>query len=368
MHIFIEKDALNYEVGKEVFQKFKKAKIIENYEGFFEKRYTRAESISLGKKFLFVLPFKGRFFRKCPGTPNYICCGYRIFHFAEGCPLDCTYCILQCYFNNPGIKLWANLLEEGFTELKKALVLYKKLNKVLRIGTGEFADSLALESFYPVTQKLCYLWKEIDPLAVIEFKTKVALSEEFFKSIPSDPRIIFSWSVNTERIIKTEERGTASLERRFKSALLACEHGFSIAFHFDPIIYYEAAEKEYPEVLNHILKTFPLDQIAWISFGTLRYPHHLKEIAEKRFSHTKIYSWEFVEGLDKKQRYFKKLRERIYSSFAPLFKTYKNRVYFYFCMESEEIWGKFLYPFKDSKDLVNYLDKSALYLCQKGEN
>lgn len=363
MEIFIEKNSLNFKLVKEIQKKYQ-VQIIPSYEEFKWEIKSFPELITIGKKRLFLINYKGSFFKPCPGTKSYFCCGYKIFHFGEGCPLDCSYCILQVYLNRPGLKIWANLIEEGLPELAKILNFYKEKKQVLRIGTGEFADSLALENVAKVSQILINFWKELDPLAILELKTKIFLSKNYFSKLKPDPRIIFAWSVNTEKIINEEEKGTASLSSRLKSAQIAANYGFTVAFHFDPIIFYETAEEEYPKVLEKILNIIPLDKIAWISFGTLRYPKELKDIAERRFPFTKVYSQEFIEGLDKKRRYFIDLRKRLYNSFKKLLNDVKDKVTFYFCMEGKTIWEEILNKKITSSFEVAYLlDKVALKLC-----
>ncbi len=363
MEVIVEKSALPYSLTQKIIEKYPYS-VISSYENFPWEPKPYADLLSIGKKRLFIMHYKGKFFRKCPGTKNYFCCGYKIFHFAEGCPLDCTYCILQCYFNRPGIKLWGNLLEDGLKELEDVLNWYKKEKKVLRIGTGEFADSMALEPICNVSETLINFWQVKDPYAVLELKTKVALSEEYYKKFKPDPRIIFAWSVNTEKIVKNEEKMAASFEKRLESAKLAVKHGFTVAFHFDPIIFYPDAEKEYPKILERILNKIPPERIAWISLGTLRYPKELKEIAEARFPETKIYSYEFIEGLDGKKRYFIDLRKKLYNSFKTIIKSVENQVTFYFCMERERTWEEVLEKnISGSDGVAAILDRVAIKLC-----
>ena len=57
---------------------------------------------------LYLKHYKGRFLRHCPGTSHYRCCGYQIIHIGENCPLRCSYCILQAYFQDRVLKVWAN--------------------------------------------------------------------------------------------------------------------------------------------------------------------------------------------------------------------------------------------------------------------
>lgn len=364
MKLIVENSALPFQLTQEILKNFPSYQLIEDYEDFKWNIDREEDLITLGKKVLFITHFKGDFIKPCPGTQNYLCCGYQIFHIGEGCPLDCSYCILQLYLNRPGLKIWGNLLEDGLEQLKSHLREHKNKRKILRIGTGEFTDSLALEGITHISEKLINFWREESPFGVLELKTKVALKEEFFQRLKGDPRVIFAWSINTEKIIHSEERGTASLRARLESAKHAIKYGFSVAFHFDPIILYERASEEYPALLETILNNFPNERIAWISFGTLRFPKSLKEIAQKRFPSTQIYTEEFIEGLDQKRRYFIDQRKKLYLSFKKWIEESKEFVTYYFCMESERIWKEVLgEDIQSSENLAEKLDKAALRLC-----
>ena len=91
---------------------------------------------------LYLKEYKGKFLRFCPGTRAYHCCGYRIIHIGENCPMRCSYCILQAYFQDRILKIWANQ-DALFSELGNAFGADQ--NTRYRVGTGEFTDSLALE-------------------------------------------------------------------------------------------------------------------------------------------------------------------------------------------------------------------------------
>jgi hypothetical protein len=57
---------------------------------------------------IYLKHYRGRFLRPCPATRQYRCCGYQIIHIGENCPLNCSYCILQAYFQDRILKVWAN--------------------------------------------------------------------------------------------------------------------------------------------------------------------------------------------------------------------------------------------------------------------
>lgn len=89
-----------------------------------------------------VVHFKGRFWRSCPGTKIYECCGYQIVHIGIQCSLDCTYCILQSYFESPNLRIFGNT-EDLLAEVQA--VPSSSPQKLFRAGTGEFTDSLLLD-------------------------------------------------------------------------------------------------------------------------------------------------------------------------------------------------------------------------------
>ena len=66
----------------------------------------------LGKENLELASFPGEFLKPCPGTRGYICCGYQILQVGRGCPLDCSYCILQAYFEAQHQVVFINLREK----------------------------------------------------------------------------------------------------------------------------------------------------------------------------------------------------------------------------------------------------------------
>ena len=72
--------------------------------------------------------------------------------------------------------------------------------------------------------------------------------------------------------------------------------------------------------------------------GSLRYPPNLKEIAQKRFPNTKIFTGEQIIGLDGKSRYIKPLRKKMYKFIHQELTQKLDSPFIYFCMESEDLW------------------------------
>jgi len=111
----------------------------------------RSDDFDLDKGTLRLLSFPGELLKPCPGTREYLCCGYQILNIGTNCPMDCSYCILQAYFNQPCLRVFVNV-EQQLEAIGRALHLSGA--RIFRIGTGEFTDSLALDPIVKWTQVL----------------------------------------------------------------------------------------------------------------------------------------------------------------------------------------------------------------------
>jgi spore photoproduct lyase len=136
-----------------------------------------------------------------------------------------------------------------------------------------------------------------------------------------------------------EELRTSTLVQRLEAAAKCASWGYPLSFHFDPIIAHDNWQEGYEHTIEVLFSTVPKSAIRWISLGGFRYLPKLKDIATGRFPHSTIFYHEFIEGLDKKQRYFRPLRSRIYKTmYQKLSQVADPGTCIYFCMESDEIW------------------------------
>ena len=124
------------------------------------------DPIAAGKGVLAISRFHGPFLKKCPGTQGFVCCNYAVINTVTGCPLDCSYCILQAYLETKEPVYFTN-----FEDLEKELLEISRTQRYLRIGTGELTDSLALDPQTNFSQKILSIFEKF-PGIVFEFKTK----------------------------------------------------------------------------------------------------------------------------------------------------------------------------------------------------
>jgi spore photoproduct lyase len=315
------------------------------------------DPIRHGKQVLYLTRNQGAFIKDCPGTRHYTCCGYRILNVGTFCVMDCSYCILQAYFHPPVLQYFVNHSEMS-AELQRCFAA----PAVQRLGTGEFTDSLIWELWTPSCVRLIRMFAEQDH-AVLELKTKTTATDRLLE-LAHNRKTILAWSLNTERIIRTEERGTASLDARLKTAALCAEHGYPVAFHFDPMMIYDGCEADYREAVERLFRAVDPQHIVWISMGSLRYMTDLKPIIQRRFPESTIPYGEFISGLDGKMRYFKPLRMKLFRELAAAIRRQAPGVCLYLCMEDEEVWRDALgFDPAERGGLKRMLDESAARHC-----
>jgi spore photoproduct lyase len=235
-------------------------------------------------------------------------------------------------------------------------------SKIQRIGTGEFTDSLIWEPFSKITKDLVPRFAD-QSRAVLELKTKTVEIQNLHQ-YDHNRKTILAWSLNTPRIIASEERNTTSLEQRLAAAKQCQDMGYPLAFHFDPVVLYEGCEREYQQVVEDLFSAVSQDHVVWISIGTFRFMPDLKSILQKRFPDSKIPYGEFITGLDNKMRYFKPLRMAFYRKMVQWIQKAAPKVLIYYCMEDDEIWRKTLgFIPSERGGLPSMLDRSAMDHC-----
>ena len=353
--IFVERRILHYPATQRILKKLPRLTpiIFDDLSKFMAQYSINLQQHDTTDKPLVLAFQKSEFLKKCPGTRNYICCGYQILNLVNNCDINCSYCILQGYFNSPFIIVYVNI-EDMFTELTEKL--NSQPEKSFRIGTGELADSLSIDHLLGFSSQLVSFFADKEN-AIIELKTKSTQIENFI-DVNHKGRTVVSWSLNTNKIIENEESFAPTLEERLTAAEQCQQRGFKLAFHFDPLIYYNEWQEDYRNVVERIFELIKPENIMWISLGALRYPPHLDQIIRQTHPQSKIVYGELFPGKDGKLRYFKSIRIEMFGKMYQWLKNIASHVFIYLCMESSEVWQKsFGWTPKTSAGLKGLMDK-----------
>ncbi len=287
-----------------------------------------------GRRAVHLTREPGRFLRDCPCSPGVVRCGYWILSPVFQCPFGCAYCFLRFYAPDAPLTVYANL-EDAEREFREALGRWPG---GVRVGTGEFGDSLALD---PWTHHSAWLVELVrpHPRVLLELKTKSDRIGALVERPPAS-NVVVAWSVNPPGIVHSEEPGTAPLEARLRSAAEAARAGYRVAFHFDPVIRVPGWETAYARVVEALFDAVPPERVAWVSLGTLRFPRRFLEKWGARLRGRSAYFAEFVQGPDGKLRYPWFQRREVYRRLVgELRRRGGGRLRIYLCMETPEMWG-----------------------------
>ncbi len=357
--LFIEETIADHPLTRDIRARVgeAKARIVQDARPVYDAVRSAPDPIARGKEILFLTRNRGPFVRECPGTRQYTCCGYRILHVGTYCVMDCAYCILQSYFHPPVLQLFVN-----HDDMNRELAALFGEDRISRIGTGEFTDSLIWERWTPLGEALVSAFSG-QQRAVLELKTKTAAIDRLL-GLEHRRKTILAWSLNTERVVREQERKTAPVAQRLAAAARCVEAGYPVAFHFDPMMIYDGCEAEYRRVVDALFERIAPSHIVWISLGTFRFMPALKPILERRFPASKLVYGEFVSGLDGKMRYFSPLRTGLYRAVADAIRRHAPALAIYLCMEDEKTWQRALgHSPSGNEGLARMLDRAAVEHC-----
>ncbi len=293
----------------------------------------RRSGNAANKSQLLISSYRGRFLSGCPGSDGMVCCQYFVINTGPGCLFDCSYCYLQGFLNNPLMVVHGNL-EDLFSELD---LRTRGKNFHFRIGSGEYSDSLVLEPLTGLSSHLIQYFAT-HPNATLELKTKSDNVEPLL-DLDHGGHTVVAWSLNPPTVVEALEIGCATLEERLIAAAKVRRAGYRLAFHLDPLIYFENWEEEYHRLIERIFDYVDPDGVAWISAGSFRYTAALKEAIQARFPEDRlIRGAEMIQGADGKHRYYKTTRRQMFSSVKKKIESIDPKLFLYLCMETQHTW------------------------------
>ena len=337
-NVYYEKEADNSFVFNQAKKLFPNANFteIESLKSFTRNKNCNVKDFNNRCDNIFLVKEKYDFFKRCPCTSSVVNCGYSIMNLGMGCPYECSYCFLQAYQNAPGIILPYNI--DDYLKDDKIVSSTKGFFNYKRIGSGEFTDSLVFDHITEFSKPIIEFFKKRNEIS-FEFKTK-SVNIDSLLECGGQKNIVAAWSVNALKMQKENEFKTPDISQRLNAANICAKAGFSTAFHFDPIIFYDDWKKGYKETVDMIFDIVPNETIKWISLGTLRMPAAQKTVMENRFPNNEALNGELLLGQDYKLRYDKELRIEIYKYINELIQSKKSNCIVYLCMEEMEIWKR----------------------------
>jgi spore photoproduct lyase len=296
-----------------------------------------SEQFSQSKKWLYIKPFVGQFFKRCPGATQkktLTCCNYYVLNLGQQCNMNCSYCYLQSYLNSPTMLMFSNI-DQAIGELRSMATEHPNLP--FRVGTGEVIDSLSLDPITLYSRKLIEFFREF-PTWKLELKTKSECVDQFLDCEHAG-NIIIGWSLNCPQVIESEEHGTARLQERLTAARKCLDRGFLVSFHIDPLIWFPDWKDGYGHLVSEITRQFTAEEILVTSVGALRFQPEQRHMMRERFGlKSKVVSAEMFPSEGNKLRYDLNLRREMYDFVLGQFHQRSKNWKIFLCMETPETW------------------------------
>ena len=242
--IYFEKAIKDYELGKELLEKYKSVpKIeIESHNNIEEMRKKSNKEFPKMKKNLIIGIRKTHKF-----VENHKISDYLVPYTSSGCIASCLYCYLVCNYNKCAyLRLFVNREEM----LAKIIKTAEKSEKDLTFEIGSNSD-LILEN--TITNNLVWTIENFKDTqkGFLTFPTKFDMVDSI---LPLDHKgkIIIRMSVNPAEIIRKVEFGTSDLDSRINAVNKLKEAGYTVGLLIAPVIFVENWDEKYLELIKYL--------------------------------------------------------------------------------------------------------------------
>ena len=258
---------------------------------------------------LFIAQKRGNLVKLAPDAYGQIGAPHYYFIHSFNCIYECEYCYLQGYFHTPDLVFFINH-EEILQEIKRILQQHEQ-GPVWFHG-GEFSDSLALSH---ITQELELYFDFFakHPQANLELRSKSANIQTLMRLSPS-PNIVIGYSLSPQNVTKSLDQKTPPLKTRIEAIKKIAKHGHQVAIHLDPIVDSPSLKRDYEELIDSVVLSLPLQQLAYLSLGVVRFTPSVYSQVQNNYPKSKILKQEFTKSRDGKIRYSRPHRNRVLES------------------------------------------------------
>ena len=242
--IYYEENIINYELGKELMEKYSDVPkiIIESHNKIDELRSKPNSEFANLKKHLIIGIRKTHKYE-----PNHKISDFLVPYTSSGCTAMCMYCYLVCNFNKCSyLRLFVNREEM----LDRIIKTVSKSDKITTFEIGSNSD-LILEN--TITNNLVWTIENFAGTyrGFLTFPTKFNMVEPIL-NIRGVERIIPRMSVNPAEIINMVEFGTSRLDERIDAINKLKMAGYKVGILIAPIILLKDWEKLYENLFKYL--------------------------------------------------------------------------------------------------------------------
>lgn len=289
--IYYETDVLNYELGKELYQKYQSIEWIEiDSHNNIEELRAKENKEFVSMKKLFILGVR----KTHKYTENHKVSDYLVPYTSSGCSAMCLYCYLVCNYNKCSyLRLFVNREQM----LDRLVRFSNKSERALTFEIGSNSD-LILEN--TLTGNLVWTIENFirDGKGNLTFPTKFSMVDPLL-SLDHQKRVVFRMSLNPTYMIQNIELGTASLWSRIEAVNKMVDAQYKVGILLAPIILVDNWKVLYSQlldILNDLLSKKMKEQMFFeIIFMTYSFVH--RKINNDAFPEAiELYNKEYMTG------------------------------------------------------------------------
>lgn len=298
--IYYEKAIENYELGKQLMEKYKDVPKVEiaSHNAIEEMRKKENKEFVNMKRNLIIGVRKTHKF-----VENHKVSDYLVPYTSSGCTAACLYCYLVCNYNKCAyLRLFVNREQM----LDKIIKTAEKSDKNLTFEIGSNSD-LILEN--TITKNLIWTIDNFKNTkkGKLTFPTKFDMVDDLL-ILDHKGKIIVRVSVNPEEIINKVEFGTSRLNGRIGAINKLKEAGYEIGILIAPVIFVENWKELYGELIKkleaELSEKVKKDAFFEIIFMTYSYVH--TKINEEAFPNAiNLYNKEIMTSRGKGKYWYK---------------------------------------------------------------
>ena len=270
--VIFEKDSLDTEVGKNIYNMIKdnpKVEIINATsnrikthipgDNLFEQYRSGKETMVVGKR-------KSLKFQTCKPSANYQ------LPLVSGCMGRCEYCYLNTQLGDkPFVRVFTNI-DEVLNKAKE--YIEERLPAVTIFEGAATSDPIPLE---PYTHALRKTIEFIGNEAKSRFRFVTKFNDvDSLLDAKHNNHTEIRFSINTPRVIDTYEHYTASSQNRIEAAINVASAGYKIGFIIAPVFIYDNWKEEYKELIKSIKDRLPKDFNEQIIFEVISHRYTTK--------------------------------------------------------------------------------------------
>ncbi len=274
--IIVEKDALEYDMTKEILNKFKDDRNIEIIDLTSNKLKQHIPGNDLyswyreSKKTLVVGTKKSAKFQTCKPSAHYQ------LPLVSGCMGHCEYCYLNTMLGDrPFVKVYTNI-EDILRQVQK--YIDERLPDITIFEGAATSDPIPVEPYtHSLEKTIIYFGKNNN--VRFRFVTKYNDIDSLL-NIEHNGNTEIRFSINTSAIIDQYEHFTASCNKRIEASIKVAEAGYPIGYLIAPVFIYQDWKDDYHQLLLQLRDKLPTNLRYPVTFEIIS--HRYTTIAKNR--------------------------------------------------------------------------------------